>query len=190
MQQGTSSDCGATSEHGVRSGRWIGSSNKQLPAQSEQVLSYLEQRAAEPCTRSMIRRARAARAFYEESAGVQLASRTSECPWMAKQADAHRSNSHRNEERASVAKPLNLPGFRGAPGHEPRPIAGLAFATRSGDAWRRGQHCVSLIIACSRQQVAASLRHLSGEHCRERRPPKRIDRSNAECFTSAATAGF
>ena len=67
---------------------WSTSGNKQLPPESEQVLSYLEQRAAEPCAPSVIRRTRAALAFHEESAGIQLASRVSKRPWMAKQADA------------------------------------------------------------------------------------------------------
>ena len=67
---------------------WVSSGNSQLPDTSEQVLEYLEQRAAEPCAPSVLRRTRAALAFYEEAAGQPLALRLSKCTWLSTQADA------------------------------------------------------------------------------------------------------
>ena len=52
------------------------------------VLTYLEQRASEPCAPSVLRRTRAALAFYEEAAGLPTTARVSKCTWFGKQADA------------------------------------------------------------------------------------------------------
>ena len=71
--------------------------------------SYLEQRAAEACAPSVIRRTRAALAFFEES----------------EQMRSKRLSQER--KRTSVANALNLPGGRGAPGHEPRTTTCIAL---------------------------------------------------------------
>ena len=69
-------------------GWWISTGNCGLPSSSESVLTYLEQRAGEPCAPSVLRRTRAALAFYEEAAGLPLQQRVSKCPWFSRQADA------------------------------------------------------------------------------------------------------
>ena len=48
---------------------WCNSGNNQLPTQAEEVLSYLEQRAAEPCAPSVIRRTRAAHSLLRRISG-------------------------------------------------------------------------------------------------------------------------
>ena len=67
---------------------WTGTGNRGLPSDPEAVLAYLEQRANEPCAPSVLRRTRAALAFYEEAAGLALAQRVSKCTWFCKQAEA------------------------------------------------------------------------------------------------------
>ena len=101
-----------------------------------------------------------------------------------------RSNAHRNAKRASVANPLNLLCCRGAPAHEPRSTAGpalLRVLAMPGDV---GSTAFLKSSRALTSKLAASMKHRSCEHCRERRPPERTERSKAECFTSAATAGF
>ena len=67
---------------------WTGTGNNGLPSSPEAVLTYLEQRASEPCAPSVLRRTRAALAFYEEAAGLPSSVRVSKCPWFGKQSDA------------------------------------------------------------------------------------------------------
>ena len=67
---------------------WTAAGKQGLPSSSEAVLVYLEQRAAEPCAPSVLRRTRAALAFYEEAAGLTYAQRVSKCQWFNRQADA------------------------------------------------------------------------------------------------------
>ena len=67
---------------------WTATGEEQLPKNSEEVLVYLEHRAAEPCAPSVLRRLRAALAFNEEVAGRTTTERVSRCPWLCKQADA------------------------------------------------------------------------------------------------------
>ena len=68
---------------------WTGTGNFGLPSNSEAVLAYLEQRASEPCAPSVLRRTRAALAFYEEASG---------CTWFARQADALESTLSTNKK--------------------------------------------------------------------------------------------
>ena len=67
---------------------WTGTGNSGLPSNPEAVLTYLEQRASELCAPSVLRRTRAALAFYEEAAGLPTTARVSKCTWFWKQADA------------------------------------------------------------------------------------------------------
>ena len=70
---------------------WTGTGKQGLPSSGEVVLTYLEQRAAEPCAPSVLTRTRSALAFYEEAAGLPLSQRVSKCPWFCRQADALQS---------------------------------------------------------------------------------------------------
>ena len=67
---------------------WTGTGNNSLPLNPEAVLTYPEQRASEQCVPSVLRRTRAALAFYEEAAGLPLHTRVSKCIWFGKQSDA------------------------------------------------------------------------------------------------------
>ena len=77
---------------------WTGTGSSGLPSNSEAVLAYLEQRASEPCAPSVLRRTRAALAFYEEASGLPLAKRVTRCPWFARQADALESTLSTNKK--------------------------------------------------------------------------------------------
>ena len=87
-----------------------------LPSSGEAVLTYLEQRAAEPCVHSVLSRTRSALAFYGEAAGLPLGQRVSNCRWFCRQADALQSTVL-HEERAGLANSLGLPrSFRSVGG--------------------------------------------------------------------------
>ena len=58
---------------------WTGTGNSSLPLNPEAVLTYLEQRASEPCVPSVLRRTRAALVFYEEAAGLPTTARSTLC---------------------------------------------------------------------------------------------------------------
>ena len=67
---------------------WTGTGNSGLLSNPEAVLTCLEQQASEPCAPSVLRRTRAALAFYEEAAGLPTTARVSKCTWFGKHADA------------------------------------------------------------------------------------------------------
>ena len=78
-------------------GWWSSTGNTGLPSSSQAVLAYFEQRAGEPCAPSVLRRTRAALAFYEEGSGLPLSQRVSKCPWFSRQADALESTLSSNK---------------------------------------------------------------------------------------------
>ena len=77
---------------------WTGTGKQGLPSSGEAVLTYLEQRAAEPCAPSVLTRTRSALVFYEEAAGLPLSQRVSKCRWFCRQADALQSTLFSNKK--------------------------------------------------------------------------------------------
>ena len=71
----------------------------------------------------MLRRTRAALAFWEEAAGRALALENSKCPWQSKQADAL----DRNAKRKGVVDSLGLLGSSRAPCDQPSNATTLAL---------------------------------------------------------------
>ena len=85
---------------------WTGTGNNSLPLNPEAVLTYLEQRASEPCVPSVLRRTRAALDFYEEAAGLPLHTRVSKCIWFGKQFDALELTLCGNKKGTGLANPF------------------------------------------------------------------------------------
>ena len=87
---------------------WTGTGNNGLPSSPEAVLTYLEQRASEPCAPSVLRRTRCSLGLLRRSCRPTLVSQSQQMPLVREAIRRTGSNALRDQERPSLADTLRV----------------------------------------------------------------------------------